>query len=286
YGESVGLIVADEFYNRRGEVISLPESPPPVADRLKASIFWLGRQPLRLGSLYRLKLATSETEARVDEIVNLIDSSLLAPIPAKGQVGQNGVAVVVLSLKKPLPMDPFSEHKATGRFVLLDGYDVSGGGIVTAAGPPADIRHGFVSGDPRARREVFGEYYHSLGDLTVNKIDRRDLSHAVGDPVPLTGLSYEYPASFDIAVFRDRAAVRVRDGRVAAIEPLEAYEYLGRPLVNGRGFGILVQLAAEWLEAKRDPLAQTPEREAKAAKRWLDFNAYRRVPMGWGDFSI
>ncbi|MDR1677011.1 MAG: 50S ribosome-binding GTPase, partial [Deltaproteobacteria bacterium] len=36
YGESVGLIVEDEFFNRRGEVISLPDNPPKVVDRFKA----------------------------------------------------------------------------------------------------------------------------------------------------------------------------------------------------------------------------------------------------------
>ncbi|MDR3135690.1 MAG: GTP-binding protein [Deltaproteobacteria bacterium] len=286
FGESVGLILEEEFFNRRGEVISLPDSPPVTTDRLRASIFWLGKRPLTQGARYRLKLATSETEASVKEIVNLIDSSLLTAKPANGEVGLNEVAVVEISLKKAIPVDVFSEHKATGRFVLLDGFDVSGGGIVSNAYPQADIRHGFVAGDIRARCEVFEEYYYSLGDMAINKVNRQSLSYGLGDHVPLTGLSYEYPESFDIVVFRDMVAVLIRDGHVAGLSPLSEYDYQGLPMVNGRGFGILANSPEEWALAKDDFLAQTPETEAQVARRWLDFNAYRRVPIGLGDFSI
>ena len=285
-GESVGLIVSDEFFNRRGEVVSLPGSPPVTSGRIRASVFCLGRKPLKLGARHPLKLAASETEATVGAILNLIDSETLSPIPAAGEVGQNEVAAVELALKKPLALDLFSRHKATGRFVLLDGYDVCEGGIVTAAFPAADIRQLFVSGSASARCEVFEEYYYSLGDLSVNKAPKADLSYAVGDPVPLAGQSYEYPESFDIAVFRDRAAVLIREGKVAAIETLEEYRWRGLPLVNGRGFGLSVGSGEDWERAKADFLGQTPETEASVAKRWLDFNAYRRIPIGLGDFAI
>ena len=104
--------------------------------------------------------------------------------------------------------------------------------------------------------------------------------------MPLEGLSYSYPASFDIVVFRDRAAVLIREGRVAAVEPLSDYEYRGLPLVNGRGFGLAVGSREEWGQALREFLGQTLETEARVAKRWLDFNAYRRIPIGWGDYVI
>ncbi|MDR2300763.1 MAG: 50S ribosome-binding GTPase [Deltaproteobacteria bacterium] len=285
-GESVGLIVKDEFFNRRGDVVSHVGRAPEVADSFLASIFWLGKTPLNQNARYRLKLGASETEARVNEIVHLIDSTSLAPRPAQGEIKQNEVAVVALRLKKAIPVDLFSKHTATGRFVLLDGYDVSGGGIVTQIHSRADIRHGFVFGELKARCEVFEEYYYSLGDMAVNKVDRQTLSYTVGDPVPLSGLSYKYPDYFDIVIFRDQMVVQIRAAKVDSLKPLAEYDYQGLPLVNGRGFGLLVQSPDDWDRAKGDFLAQTPETEPTVAKRWLDFNAYRRIPMGWSDFVI
>ncbi|MDR2387091.1 MAG: 50S ribosome-binding GTPase, partial [Deltaproteobacteria bacterium] len=225
YGESVGLMVKDEFFNRRGDLVSHVERAPQVADRFRASIFWLGKAPLNQKARYRLKLATSETEVQVKEIVHLIDSSHLAPRPAQGQIKQNQVAVVELSLKKAIPVDLFSEHVGTGRFVLLDGYDVSGGGIVTQIHSSAEIRHGFVFGELRARCEVFEEYYYSLGDMTVNKVDGQSLNYTVGDQVPLSGLSYKYPDYFDIVIFRDQMVVQIRAAKVDSLKPLAEYDY-------------------------------------------------------------
>ncbi|MDR2140571.1 MAG: GTP-binding protein [Deltaproteobacteria bacterium] len=285
-GQSIGLMVADEFFNRRGEVISHLVDPPSVSNRFRASIFWLGREPLSQNHRYRLKLATSETEAEISEIVSLIDSSRLARLPAKGQVKQNEVAEVEISLQNPLAIDLFSEHQATGRFVLLDGFDVSGGGIVTHVHPLTDIRHGFEHGSLRARCEVFEEYYYSLGDLSVNKVNPKDLSYTIGDTVPLLGYSYRYPEFFDIIIFRDQMVIQIRAGQVAAMLPLADYAYQGLPLVNGRGFGLLVHSADEWSQARADFEKLTPENEPELARRWLDFNTYRRIPLGLVDFSV
>ena len=60
-GESVGIIVKDEFFNKRGELITKDQDTAPnISNRLRASIFWLGKTPLTIGKKYKLKLATSE----------------------------------------------------------------------------------------------------------------------------------------------------------------------------------------------------------------------------------
>jgi bifunctional enzyme CysN/CysC len=46
-------------------------------------------------------------------------------------VGRNQVAELTLRTKSPIAFDPSSAFEATGRFVLVDEYDISGGGIIT-----------------------------------------------------------------------------------------------------------------------------------------------------------
>jgi hypothetical protein len=98
--------------------------------------------------------------------------------------------------------------------------------------------------------------------------------------VPLAGASYSYPESFDIVVFRDQVAIRIRGGLVAEILPLARYEYDGHPVVNGRGFGVMVSTGEDWARARADFASLTAGNEAALASRWLDFNAFRRVSMG------
>jgi hypothetical protein len=245
----------------------------------------MGKKPLTPQTSYKFKLATAETSAKITKIIHLVNSDTLASSPAE-TVGFNEVAEVEIQLHKPLAMDLFSSHKATGRFVLQDGYDVAGGGIIIWAEDRVPIKDGFVHGNIKARCEVFEEYFYHLGDQMVTKVKTPKPLYTVGDRVPLKGLSYQYPQFFDIIIFRDLAAVQIREGKVAGLVNLAEYTYEGLPLVNGRGFGVLVNSPEDWAKIKADFQNITPEKESALAQRWFDFNTYRSIPMGWEEYSI
>lgn len=284
-GESTGIIVRDEFFNQRGEIITTPGAKAPhVSNRLRASIFWMGRNPLRKGSTYKLKLATQEVEAEVADIVKTIDAANLDSREGAKELRLNDVAEVILSLKEAIAFDVFQEHQATGRFVLVDGYDVAGGGIVVAA-EKADEGAGFafVNGGIRARGDVFDEFYYDIESYNVTKVAAAVRKpYQVGDEIPRRGISYEYPDDFDILILRDQVAVSVRQGRIESILPLADYEYSGRPLINGRGFGIKVYKAKElkeMLSVYRELASSHVEPRVKAAfaNRYFFLNQYRRL---------
>ena len=135
-GASTGIQVADEFFNQRGEIITRAgDMPPLTGKRLRVSLFWLGKKPLQLNRRYKLKLGTQEVEAQVESIEKLIDASSLDQRAADTvkEIRLNDVAEVILKLKEEIAFDRFQDYQATGRFVLVDGYDVAGGGIVLAA---------------------------------------------------------------------------------------------------------------------------------------------------------
>jgi sulfate adenylyltransferase subunit 1 (EFTu-like GTPase family) len=278
-GESTGITVSDEFFNRRGEVISLATEPPVVTDAFKASLFWMGRNPLVKGRTYRLKLATDSCECRVIGVYSRIDSDTLAPSGVKDAVFAGEVCEAAVKLSRPMAVDPFSRHRVTGRFVIVDGYDVAGGGIVTATAVSAERVSGFTAGGLWARASVFEEYTYSLEEQQVIVSDPPPRLYSAGDPVYLKGISFSYPDSFDILAFRDRAAVRIRDSKVAEVLPLSAYAWEGFPAVNARGFGLKITSAEEW-RGLLDSFARSASGgEPDPAERWLDFNAYRRVAL-------
>lgn len=132
-GESIGITLEEQVFVERGEIVSHTENRPTESSFLQANIFWLGDRELAVGRRYMLKLTTQEVECTVSAISGVINTSTLARAKsASAGVAKNEVATVVFDLKQPVAFDPVSEVVETGRFVIVDGFDVAGGGIVTS----------------------------------------------------------------------------------------------------------------------------------------------------------
>jgi bifunctional enzyme CysN/CysC len=132
-GWSTGFTLTEEIYVTRGEIMSHVERPPLVSTRLRANMIWLGKKPLIAGRDYKLKLGTAAVPVVLHRINKVIDASELDHRLDKSQVDRNDVADVTLEVRQPVAFDLTSDCEATGRFVIVDGYDMAGGGIITAA---------------------------------------------------------------------------------------------------------------------------------------------------------
>ena len=279
-GESIGVIVEDEFFNRRGELIALADrSAPKVSNRLRASIFWLGKTPLTVGKSYKLKLATAEVEAQVEKIIHLVDATTLKNECEVSAVKINDVAELVLKLKHEIAFDEFSECQATGRFVLVDGFDVSGGGIVLTAEEAVTGGAMFVDKDLMFRAELFDEFYYDVEKRQITHVaDARRSRYECGDEIQTRGLSFDYPTDFDVIALNDSAYIKIRDKKIAELGRPDDYRYDGYPPVNGRGFGIKVNTAerfALFLNAFR--LVSSPRQLAEFSNRYFFLNQYREL---------
>ncbi len=129
-GSSAGITLSEQVFVSRGEVMSHAERAPSVSTKFRANLFWLGRKPMRRGARYKLKLATGESQVAIDSIGRLLDASELDARIDKDRVDRHDVADVVLRTRHPIAFDPASEIEPTGRFVIVDGYDIAGGGII------------------------------------------------------------------------------------------------------------------------------------------------------------
>jgi bifunctional enzyme CysN/CysC len=135
-GQSIGITLDDQIFVERGQVASLADAAPTLSHTVRARLFWLGRVPLTVGSRYKLKLATAEYAVEVTAIERVIDVEDLAHRESK-EVGRNAVAEVVLKAKGLIAYDPFLVNPRLGRFVLVEGYDIVGGGVI--APPPSNL---------------------------------------------------------------------------------------------------------------------------------------------------
>ncbi len=132
-GWSTGFTLSEEIYVTRGEVMSHAETAPTVSTRVRANMIWLGKAPFAANRDYKLKLGTAAIGVKLHHINKIIDASELNHTLEKTDVGRHDVADVVLETQQPIAFDLSADCEATGRFVIVDGYDVAGGGIITAA---------------------------------------------------------------------------------------------------------------------------------------------------------
>ena len=130
-GRSIGLTLDEQIFVERGEVASHEESLPPVSTAFRANVFWLGRKALERGRRYGLRLATREVDCEVAAIHRSIDAADLGERQSQDTVGRNEVAELTIRTKSPLAFDLYSAFEATARFVIVDEYDIAGGGIIT-----------------------------------------------------------------------------------------------------------------------------------------------------------
>jgi bifunctional enzyme CysN/CysC len=130
-GQSTGITLDEQIFIERGEVASHEESAPQVSTTFRCNLFWMGRRPLEAGKKYLLRLATREVECEPVIIHRIIDAADLAARETRSLVGRNEVAELTIRTKAPIAFDLYGDFEVTGRFVLVDQYDVSGGGIIT-----------------------------------------------------------------------------------------------------------------------------------------------------------
>jgi bifunctional enzyme CysN/CysC len=130
-GQSIGVTLDEQIFIERGEIASHEDALPLVSTAFKANLFWLGRRPLERGRKYLLRLATREVECEVAILHRTVDAAELEERPNRHTVGRNEVAEVTFRTKSPIAFDLYDASPVTGRFVVVDDYDIAGGGVIT-----------------------------------------------------------------------------------------------------------------------------------------------------------
>ena len=130
-GQSVGLTLDEQIFVERGHIATHEKTAPLVSTCIRAHIFWLGRRPLTTQRTYLIRLATKEVTCEIATIHRIVDANDLDDKQTNTMVQRNEVADITLRTKAPVAFDLYGDFEVSGRFVLVDDYDVAGGGIVT-----------------------------------------------------------------------------------------------------------------------------------------------------------
>jgi len=121
----------EQIYITRGQVaVKSIEPAPRVSTNVRVSLFWLGRKPMIKKKEYIFKIGTVKVPARLGNIERIIDASDLEVDEVSDRIERHDVAECVLELSRAIAFDPADEHPLTSRFVIVDDYEITGGGII------------------------------------------------------------------------------------------------------------------------------------------------------------
>ncbi|HET9180818.1 MAG TPA: adenylyl-sulfate kinase [Candidatus Angelobacter sp.] len=116
---SVALCLDGQFDVSRGCMLASPLRPPEVADHVRATLIWMGEEPLRLRHPYLVKHTSQRVCAQVSQIDSVLDVDMLAEHPA-ASLRMNEIGTVQLETHLPLFFDAYKKSRGTGSFVLID----------------------------------------------------------------------------------------------------------------------------------------------------------------------
>lgn len=131
-GQAIGITLDTQIYVTPSELMcKTGEKLPCISDRLTANIFWMGKNPFEIGKKFKLKLGTNKVDVYLESIEKVLDASELSSLDNRDKVNKHEVAQCTLRTTAPVSFDVINEITATSRFVIVDGYDIAGGGIIT-----------------------------------------------------------------------------------------------------------------------------------------------------------
>jgi len=131
-GTSIGFTNDTEIYIRPGEILCRSsEKLPYVSNKFRANIFWMGKQPLIKDKIYKLKITTQQVPVIVADVIHVLNAVQLIS-SQKSHVDRHEVGEIIFETLKPIAFDVVSDIAQTGRFVLVDNYEIAGGGIILA----------------------------------------------------------------------------------------------------------------------------------------------------------
>ncbi|MGN1403762.1 MAG: sulfate adenylyltransferase subunit 1 [Ruminococcus sp.] len=279
-GQPVTISLDREVDVSRGCVLT-KDTEIAVYKKLTVSLLWMDDDTLQIGKDYLMKLGTKTIPGILTKVNFAIDVNTGAQLQTD-TLHKNEIAVCEILLTEGIVVDLFSKHKTLGELILIDRVTnmTSACGVVEAvsekAGNAAD-KASFKLGELEARGDIFEEFYYDTASLNVLKYQPVNCTYTVGDEIPVSGESYQYPDSFDIIVLRDGVAVRVRERKITEILSATEYTYGNVPVINGRGFEVLAKSDDEIQQFLKE-YAETSEADQKAFfAKWVHFDTYRKV---------
>lgn len=274
-GQPVTITLDKEIDVSRGCVLT-KDSGIGNAKSFNATLLWMDDTVLSEGKEYFVKLGTKKIAGKVRKILYKTDINNGRKIEVNS-ISKNEIALCEILLDEEIAVDLFNLHKTLGELILIDRITnmTSACGVVEEIIDTDDENGVVISGNGiKAKTLLFDEFFYNEKSLAIDNYSGESRSFTIGDAIELKGESYDYPAYFDILAIDSLAAVEIRNGVIADVKPISKYQYIGLPVVNGKGFSVNIN-SQEDLSAFLNDLQNIDKQQLY--EKWMKFETYRRV---------
>jgi bifunctional enzyme CysN/CysC len=118
-GQSVTLCLADEIDCSRGDVISVADTPPQVADQFETTMVWMADEAMTVGRAYWMKLGTQMVSATVHPPKYQVNVNTMEHLAAK-TLELNAIGVAEITTDKAVVFEAYGDNHALGGYILID----------------------------------------------------------------------------------------------------------------------------------------------------------------------
>jgi bifunctional enzyme CysN/CysC len=118
-GQSVTLVLADEIDISRGDLLCAESQAAGIADQFEAHVVWMHENVMVPGRPYLAKIGTSTVGVTIAAPKYRVDVNTLDHLAAR-TLGLNEIGVATITTDRPIPFDPYTEHRDSGGMVIID----------------------------------------------------------------------------------------------------------------------------------------------------------------------
>jgi bifunctional enzyme CysN/CysC len=171
-GYATGFCMTEQIYAKRGELISIiGQDSPLTGNKIKASVFWLGKEPLSPDKSYKIKIGSAQVGCRLESVIGVLNAATLEGME-QTFVERHEVARCIFRLDRPLAFDIAGQFEETVRFVIVDGYEIAGGGIITDIADDTELNKKLIRRDIKWMKSSIAaeereKYYKQKAQLIV-----------------------------------------------------------------------------------------------------------------------
>jgi bifunctional enzyme CysN/CysC len=125
-GDAIGFTLEDPLFLDRGALGFRPTEKPLISSLIRGDLFWLDREPIKVGDRLKIKMGTHTGFARVEKIEHEIEAETFSKLKDPDVLNMFGR--ILFRFEETWAFDRFGECEPTGRFVISKSGQVLGGG--------------------------------------------------------------------------------------------------------------------------------------------------------------
>ncbi len=128
-GHAITVTLTDDVNVSRGDMIVKSAELPRIDKVVEATVCWMDKTPLTVGTKYILQHGVHQVLAKVSAVEDVVKTDLSGTNPEVETLTINQIGNVHFKLNQPIYMDSYTDNKENGAFILIDSKSNSTSGV-------------------------------------------------------------------------------------------------------------------------------------------------------------